>query len=200
MYSSDCDEDIEGIEENLILKEPSTKSPKVRCRRSKTLSSPCHNTTKILPGACHRRKMQRKSSVQSTLPTHSNGLNQKQINDFIESINNRVNKLEQLMIKIDLTLATTDIEILDIQSNLTNTKKELSESLTSHLKHELCVIKDSQNNNKDETNNCFVRAETEIKRLQGRIGSLVEEKSQLVKRVALLENSNAKLHEHIIHS
>jgi hypothetical protein len=65
--SSDCDEDIEGIEENLILKEPSTKSPKVRRRRSKTLSSPRHNTTKVSPGACHRRKMQRKSSVHSTL-------------------------------------------------------------------------------------------------------------------------------------
>ena len=78
-----------------------------------------HNTTKILPGACHR-KMQQKSSVQST---HSNGLNQKQIIDFIQTINNRVNKLEQLTIKIDLTLATTDIEMLDIQSNLTNAKK-----------------------------------------------------------------------------
>jgi hypothetical protein len=64
--------------------------------------------------------MQQKSSVQST---HSNGLNEKQIIDFIESINNRVNKLEQLTIKIDLTLATTDIEMLDIQSNLTNAKK-----------------------------------------------------------------------------
>ena len=195
--SSDCDEDIEGIEENLILKESSTKSPKVRRRRSKTLSSPRHNTTKISPGACHRRKMRRKSSVHSTLPTHSNGPNQKQIIDFTESINNRVNKLEQLMIKIDSTLATTDVEILDIQSNLTNTKKELSESLTSHLKYELRVIKESKNNNKDETNNRFVKAETEIKRLQGRIGSLVEEKSQLLKRVAFLENSNAKLHEEI---
>jgi hypothetical protein len=70
--------------------------------------------------------------------------------------------LEQLTIKIDLTLATTDIEMLDIQSNLTNAKKSLSESLTAHLKHELCVIKDLQNNNKDETNNRFVKAETEI--------------------------------------
>ncbi|CAB4002775.1 Hypothetical predicted protein [Paramuricea clavata] len=154
--SSDCDEDVEGIEENLILKQPSTKSPKVRRRRSKALSSPRHNTTKIPPGACHRRKMERKSSVHSTLPTHSNGsINQKQIIDFIESISNRVNKLEQLMIKIDSTLATTDVDILDIQT------------------------------------------ETEIKRLQGRIGSLVEEKSQLLKRVAFLENSNAKLHEEI---
>ncbi|CAB3997894.1 Hypothetical predicted protein [Paramuricea clavata] len=55
------------------------------------------------------------------------------------------------------------------------------------------VLNDLDSSDCDED----VEAETEIKRLQGRIGSLVEEKSQLLKRVAFLENSNAKLHEEI---
>ena len=56
-------------------------------------------------------------------------------------------------------------------------KNELTESVDSTLKHELSVAREEQNNLKGEMEEKLKNTEVEVKRLKGRVGSLVEEKN-----------------------
>lgn len=177
---SDCDD----IEENSTsespkkhgLKSPSTKSKVKSFRQIKVISSP-------------RRKLYKKLATPH--------IEQKQILDFMEKTNSRINELEQFALKVDKVIASTDVDIIDIKNKLSNIKKDLSESLNSGMKHELSVIKQAQTNDRDEINNRFAKTNAELKRLQGRVGSLVDEKANLLKRIKYLEESNSKPQEDI---
>ena len=115
----------------------------------------------------------------------------------MEKTNSRINELEQFALKVDKVIASTDVDIIDIKNKLSNIKKDLSESLNSGMKHELLVIKQAQTNDRDEINNRFAKTNAELKRLQGRVGSLVDEKANLLKRIKYLEESNSKPQEDI---
>ena len=62
-------------------------------------------------------------------------------------------------------------------------KSELFTSIDSKLKHQLSVMREDQNNFRNEMEEKLKKAEAEVKRLQGRVGSLVEEKTNLLKRI-----------------
>ena len=90
-------------------------------------------------------------------------------------------------------MAISDLEIRLINDKLSASKDDMTSSFTSQLKHELTVSKQELNQFKDDVNEKLSKSETELNKLRGRVGSLVDEKSNLQKKVKSLEAENQKL-------
>ena len=83
-------------------------------------------------------------------------------------------------------------------NTLSDSKDQMSAFINSYLKHELAVIKTDQNSFKDEINDHLVKADKEVSKLRGRVGSIMEEKSSLLKKIKSLEVSNQKMQDEIV--
>ena len=74
----------------------------------------------------------------------------------------------------------------------------MTSSFTRQLKHELTVSKQKLNQINDDVNEKLSKSETELNKLRGRFGSLVDEKSNLLKKVKSLEAENQKLSQELL--
>ena len=75
-------------------------------------------------------------------------------------------------------------------------RNELTKSVDSTLKHDLSVVREEQHNLKDEMEEKLKKAEVEVKRLKGRVASLLDRKN-LIKQVISLQNDNKSLKQNI---
>ena len=64
--------------------------------------------------------------------------------------------------------------------------------------HELAVIKSDQNSFTDEIYAHMNKVDKEMGKLRGRVGSLIEEKGSLLKKIKALEVSNQKMQDEIV--
>ena len=95
-------------------------------------------------------------------------------------------------------MAISDLEIRLINDKLSASKDDMTSSFASQLKHELTVSKQELNQFKDDVNEKLTKSETELNKLRGRVGSLVDEKSNLQKKVKSLEAENQKLSQELL--
>ena len=95
-------------------------------------------------------------------------------------------------------MAISDLEIRLINDKLSASKDDMTSSFTTQLKHELTISKQELNQFKDEANEKLSKSETELNKLRGRVGSLVDEKSNLQKKVKSLEAENQKLSQELL--
>ena len=70
---------------------------------------------------------------------------------------------------------------------------DLSNSWNSRLKHELTVVQNEIKQLKDDFDLKILKAESEVKKVRGRVGSLVEEKGNLLEKTKILEDVNEVL-------
>ena len=122
----------------------------------------------------------------------------KQVKDFLTQCSNRIDNLENIFSKLDKDMAISDLEIRLINDKLSASKDDMTSSFASQLKHELTVSKQELNQFKDDVNEKLTKSETELNKLRGRVGSLVDEKSNLQKKVKSLEAENQKLSQELL--
>ena len=116
----------------------------------------------------------------------------------IKSIEKRMAGLEKVISKLDKTTSESDFEIKNINNTLSASKEQMSTFINSYLKHELAVIKSDQNSFIDEINTHMNKVDKEMSKLRGRVGSLIEEKGSLLKKIKALEVSNQKMQDEIM--
>ena len=92
-------------------------------------------------------------------------------------------------------MAISDLEIRFINDKLSAPKEDMTTFFSSQLKHELTVSKQKLNNFNDDVHEKLSKSETEFNKLRGRVGSLVDEKSNLQKKV---EAENQKLSQELL--
>ena len=113
-----------------------------------------------------------------------------QVLEAVNSCNKRIDNLETITANLDKNLTNSVFDCRVVNNMVCELKSELFTSIDSKLKHQLSVMREDQNNFKNEMEEKLKKAEAEVKRLQGRVGSLVEEKTNLLKRIKSLENDN----------
>ena len=118
--------------------------------------------------------------------------------DEIKSIEKRMAGLEKVISKLDKTTSESDFEIKNINNTLSASKEQMSTFINSYLKHELAVIKSDQNSFIDEIHAHMNKVDKEMSKLRGRVGSLIEEKGSLLKKIKALEVSNQKMQDEIM--
>ena len=118
--------------------------------------------------------------------------------DEIKSIEKRMAGLEKVISKLDKTTSKSDFEIKNINNTLSASKEQMSTFINSYLKHELAVIKSDQNSFIDEIHAHMNKVDKEMSKLRGRVGSLIEEKGSLLKKIKALEVSNQKMQDEIM--
>ena len=118
--------------------------------------------------------------------------------DEIKSIEKRMAGLEKVISKLDKTTSESDFEIKNINNTLSASKEQMSTFINSYLKHELALIKSDQNSFIDEIHAHMNKVDKEMSKLRGRVGSLIEEKGSLLKKIKALEVSNQKMQDEII--
>ena len=74
----------------------------------------------------------------------------------------------------------------------------MSTFINNYLKHELAVIKSDQNSFIDEIYAHMNKVDKEMNKLRGRVGSLIEEKGSLLRKIKALEVSNQKMQDEIM--
>ena len=119
--------------------------------------------------------------------------------DHLNEINKRVDAHENFINKLDKDLALSDFEINILNDKLAEPHiNDLPSTLNSHLKHELTVVRNEMNQLRDKFSTKVCKAESELIKLRGRVGSLLEEKGNLVKKVKELEIQNESLKGHVL--
>ena len=104
-----------------------------------------------------------------------------QVLEAVNSCNKRIGNLETITANLDKNLTNSVFDCRVVNNMVCELKSELfTSSIDSKLKHQLPVMREDQNNFKNEMEDKFKKAEAEVKRLQGRVGSLVEEKTNLL--------------------
>ena len=106
--------------------------------------------------------------------------------------------LEKVISKLDKTTSESYFEIKNINNTLSVSKEQMSTFINSHLKHELAVIKSDQNSFTDQIYTHMNKVDKETSKLRGRVGSLIEEKGCLLKKIKALEFSNQKMQDEIV--
>jgi chromosome segregation ATPase len=117
--------------------------------------------------------------------------------EYVRSVSKRIESLENVTSQLDKILADSVVDLKIANDQINESNDELSNSLKDHLKHELSVTRREQKTYEVEFNQKINKAETEVNRIRGRVGSLVEEKNSLLKRVQSLEKENKTLQEKI---
>ena len=135
-------------------------------RRSTSNSTP--------PSKQKKRKKSIPIQKDHTIPEFSES---QQILTTVNALSKRMDKLETISVKLDKNLADTVLDIKAMNNVVCELKNELTKSVDSTLKHELSVVREEQNNLKGEMEEKLKNTEVEVKRLKGRVGSLVEEKN-----------------------
>jgi hypothetical protein len=108
----------------------------------------------------------------------------------IQECAQRVSNLEEVVARIDKEAVNSDAKL----SALSDT---LFQSLANRVQNEMSILRkafDEKVLQYDERTN---KAELEVKKLQGRLGSLVEEKNQLSKKIRSLEKLNKSLSDQV---
>jgi hypothetical protein len=108
----------------------------------------------------------------------------------IQECAQRVSNLEEVVARIDKEAVNSDAKL----SALSDT---LFQSLANRVQNEMSILRkafDEKVLQYDERTN---KAELEVKKLQGCLGSLVEEKNQLSKKIRSLEKSNKSLSDQV---
>jgi chromosome segregation ATPase len=126
----------------------------------------------------------------STIPS-AKVAKQQNINvNNIQECAQRVSNLEEVVARIDKEAVNSD-------AKLTALSDTLFQSLASRVQNKMSILRkafDEKVLQFDERTN---KAELEVKKLQGRLGSLVEEKNQLSKKIRSLEKSNKSLSDEV---
>ena len=107
----------------------------------------------------------------------------------IQECTQRVSNFENVVARIDKALVESDAKL----SALGDTLFQSLDDLANRVKKEMSLLRkafDEKILQYDERAN---KAESEVRKLQGRLGSLVEEKNQLSKKIRSLEGSNKSL-------
>lgn len=179
------------------LKSPSKKS---HYRKSKVVSTPHRRKSSNLSRSPTKSfssmgsvKIGVGKGINSLNDKDASNSNQKLFLNYIEMTNSRISKLEELVTKVDQAVATSDLEVNQLRNVMSNTHKDVSYSLDSRFKHELSIIKSSRIDFNEEINARLSKVESDINRYQGRVGSLAEEKTHLIKRISVLESKNETL-------
>lgn len=170
------DSDSEGY----IKEEIAVSSPK-RSTRRKLLKSA---TKSVFRSASKVRGKSASAGLRSG-PSH--------LLVMLDNVCKRVDKLEVLVTKMDKAAVESDLGVTILSKELAETKTDISESLISRLKHELCVMRETHDRMREELEARIANVESESKKWQGRVGSLVEEKNQMMKRVKSVEVTNNEL-------
>jgi glycerol-3-phosphate cytidylyltransferase-like family protein len=172
------------VPEEIVNETPKkVKSPrKTRIKSHKLLAS-------NLTPQSQKKKHMKAHSTKKTYP-NSEGKELQQVLEAVNSCNKRIDNLETITANLDKNLTNSVFDCRVVNNMVCELKSELSTSIDSKLKHQLSVMREDQNNFKNEMEEKLKKAEAEVKRLQGRVGSLVEEKPNLLKRIKSLENDN----------
>ena len=141
----------------------------------------------------------RRRGVPKSYPD-SNEKNQsiEMVLDEIKSIEKRMAGLEEVISKLDKTTSESDFEIKNINNTLSASREQMSTFINSYLKHELAVIKSDQNSFIDRIYAHMNNVDKEMSKLRGRVGSLIEGKGSLLKKIKALEVSNQKMQDEIM--
>ena len=181
-----CDDAF--IEEN----KSSAKIKSPRIARRKTRKITCASLLTPL-----KKKSGKIQPPKTTSPDMQTQVSQQQMLDLLNSCNKRIDDLEKVTAKLDQSIANSDLELLALNKTVSDSKDDMSKHIESRVKHEVSIIKKDQISLANEVNERISKAESEVKRLQGRVGSLVEEKANLMKRIKTLESDNKKLSEEL---
>ncbi len=98
-----------------------------------------------------------------------------------------ISELEEVVAQVDKLAVGSDLTLNTLKDLLF---LSLDDSLANRVKQEMMVLKKSYDTKINESEERVKKAETEVKKLQGRLGSLIEEKNTLSKRIRYLEDNN----------
>ena len=116
---------------------------------------------------------------------------------MLTKCSNRIDNLENFSVNW-IKIWQFQIRKYDLLIKLSASKDDMTSSFTRQLKHELTVSKQKLNPINDDVNEKLSKSETELNKLRGRFGSLVDEKSNLLKKVKSLEAENQKLSQELL--
>ena len=184
---SDSQDDCKRTVNVNPLRKSSAKSKRINL-------SARHNTPSINIEFNKRRR-----GVPKSYPdTNEKNQSIKTVLDEIKSIEKRMAGLEKVISKLDKTTSESDFEIKNINNTLSVSKEQMSTFINTYLKHELTVIKSDQKSFIDEIYAHMNKVDKEMRKLRGRVGSLIEEKDSLLKKIKAVEVSKQKMQDEIM--
>ena len=119
--------------------------------------------------------------------------------EYIHSFAKRLETLEDIFNKIDKILAESNVKHRTNSDKFNEVKDELSKSVNVQIKHEINILRKQQSDFESRIDEIIKKVKSESSRLRGRVGSLVEEKANLTKRIIVIENNNKKLQDELLY-
>ncbi|CAB4018949.1 Hypothetical predicted protein [Paramuricea clavata] len=121
-------------------------------------------------------------------------LTEKLLAESIQVCIKQISNLEEVVARVDKSDVDLDYKVNSLSDSLFS---RLDDALANRLKHEMSVLRKAYDSKIMESEERVEKAEAEVKKFQGRLGSLIEEKNSLSKKVRYLEESNKLLQDHV---
>ncbi|EDO32952.1 predicted protein [Nematostella vectensis] len=158
--------------EKRINQESKGKKPAKRTQKKRIVSS---------PAARRDKKLTLSQGKEEGKTEHQDG--NKDIWKMVQNILSKLEKIEEAIVKANSTTAETNFEVAKIKEKLANEEATINNSISNMIKNNMMVFKREQEQFLLQEEQRMSKALNEVGKLQGRVGSLVEEKTNLTKRI-----------------
>ncbi|CAB4016747.1 Hypothetical predicted protein [Paramuricea clavata] len=110
---------------------------------------------------------------------------------------NNIQQCAQRVTNLEKVVARIDKEAVNSNAKLSALSDTLFQSLANRVQNEMSILRKAFDEKVLQYGERTNKAELEVKKLQGRLGSLVEEKNQLSKKIRCFEKSNKSLSDQV---
>jgi hypothetical protein len=148
-------------------------TPKVKSKAG-LMKSKCRSTTKAKALFSRSTPLTRKAFPVKP----KEDINDKVMADYAQLFSSRLANVEEVVNKVESHVC--DLEFYKVQFNnivskeLSDLKTELFDMVQVRIKSDLIALKNTYDSHKQEVESRILKAESEVKKMQGRVGSLVE--------------------------